>query len=213
MRKNLLPGLNLNPSSWGRLLLAAGLLLVFVQGLWQLHEVQNFFSPGKYHAAKLNLFKTEYLKIDQGLTALQDQLTVLTLMQKARAHSDPAPSHQALRPRPDPSWQAAIHAAKKKRVYVARKLNHLGLILQSMQQDLEAQLSDPGPESAARKPRVEKTLEQIRESRALWQTYEDRLEDLSIKLNKILGLSSNQPAISIPRKHITSVPTRLIMTL
>jgi hypothetical protein len=211
MRKNLLPGLNLNRSSWGRLLLAAGLLLVFVQGLWQLHEVQNFFSPGAYQATKLNLFKTEYLKIDRGLTALQDQLTVLTLMQKARAHSDPDPSHRALaavpsplqaapaRCSPDPAWQAAIHAAKKKRVYVARKLNHLGLILQSMQQDLEAQLSDLGPESSAGKPRLEKTLEQIRESRALWQIYEDKLEDLSIKLNKILGLSSNQPAITIPR--------------
>jgi hypothetical protein len=211
MRKNLLPGLNLNPSSWGRLLLAAGLLLVFVQGLLQLYEVQNFFSPGTYQAAKLNLFKKEYLKIDRGLTALKDQLTVLTLMQKARAHSGPDPSNRALaavpsplqaapaRCSPDPAWQAAIHAAKKKRVYVARKLNHLGLILQSMQQDLEAQLSDLGPESSARKPRMEKTLVHIRESRALWQTYEDKLEDLSIKLNKIIGLSSNQQATTSPR--------------
>ena len=132
---------------------------------------------------------------------MKDQLTVLTLMQKARAHSNPGPSplHAAqARCSPDPAWQAAIHAAKKKRVYAARKLNHLGLILQSMQQDLEAQLSDPGPESSARKPRIEKTLEQIRESRALWQTYEDKLNDLSIKLNKILGCSGSQPAITIP---------------
>ena len=34
---------------------------------------------------------------------------------------------------------------------------------------------------------MEKTLQQIRESRALWQTYEDKLNDLSIKLNKIVG--------------------------
>ncbi len=65
-----------------------------------------------------------------------------------------------------------------------------------MQRDLEAQLSALGPESSARKPRMEKTLEQIRESRALWQTYEDKLDDLSIKLNKIVGLSGNQPAIT-----------------
>ena len=119
-------------------------------------------------------------------------------MQKARARPlEPTVPHPLGSPRT--SWQAAIHAAKKKRVYVARKLNHLGLILQSMQQDLEAQFSDLGPESSARKPRMEKTLQQIRESRALWQTYEDRLDDLSIKLNKILGLSSNQPAISTHR--------------
>ncbi len=132
---------------------------------------------------------------------MKDQLTVLTLMQKARAHANPGPSPlQAAQARrsPDPAWQAAIHAAKKKRVYAARKLNHLGLILHSMQQDLEAQLSDPGPESSARKPRIEKTLEQIRESRALWQTYEDKLNDLSIKLNKILASSGSQPAITIP---------------
>ena len=85
MRKNLLPGLSLNPSSWGRLLLAAGLLLVFVQGLLQLYEVQNFFSPGQYQAIKLNLISKEYPKIDQALTSLQDQLTTLTMMQKARA--------------------------------------------------------------------------------------------------------------------------------
>jgi hypothetical protein len=211
MRRNLLPGLNLNPANWGRWLLAAGLLLVFVQGLWQLYEVQNIFSPGQYQTAKLDLFNKEYLKIDQGLTSLRDQLAVLTAMQKARANSAPVPGSRLLSPAPPPllaaeahpysdsSWQAAVHAAKKKRVYAARKLNHLGLILQSMQRDLEAQLSNIGPEPSARKPRIEQTLRQIRESRALWQTYEDNLNDLSIKLNKIVECSSGQQAITVPR--------------
>jgi len=192
------------------LLLAAGLLLVFVQGLLQLYEVQNLLSPDKYQAARLDLFKKEYLKIDQGLTSLRDQLAVLTMMQKARANSNPVPASRPVSPVPSPllaadgscyldsSWQAAIHAAKKKRVYAARKLNHLGLILQSMQRDLEAQLSGLGSESSARKPWIEKTLQQIRESRALWQTYEDNLNDLSIKLNKILECSSSQQGITIP---------------
>jgi hypothetical protein len=209
MRKNLLPGLNLNPSSWGRFLLAAGLLLVFVLGLLHLYEVQNFFSPGEYQAAKLKLIKKEYHKIDKGLAALQDQLTTLTLMHKARAHSAPAPSSQPLsaasprhagdaRCSPDSAWEDAIHAAKKKWVYAARKLNHLGMILQFMQQDMAAQLSAIGPGSSARKPRIEKTLQQIRESRALSQIYEDHLYDLSIKLNKIIECSSEQQAITIP---------------
>ena len=211
MRKNLLPGLNLNPSSWGRLLLAAGLLLVFVQGLLQLYEVQNFFSPGKYQATKLNLISNEYLKIDQALTSLQNQLTSLTMMQKTRINPDPVPSTRPLsaipspppaadaRGCPDSSWQAAIHAAKKKRVYAARKLNHIRLILQSMQQNLEAKLSDIGSESSARKPEMEKTLQQIRESRVLRQTYDDKLNDLSIKLEKIIECSSNQQASTIPQ--------------
>ncbi len=213
MRKNLLPGLNLNPSRWGRLLLAAGLLLVFVQGLLQLYEVQNFFFPGKYQAAKLDLINREYLKIDRGLASLQNQLTTLTLMKKNRGNPAPAspsrPSRAVPSPplaadarcSPDSSWQAALHAAKKKRVYAARKLNHIGLILPSMQQDLEAQLSTIGPESPARKPRMEKTLQQIRESRALWQTYEGTLNDLSMKLEKIAGCNPNQQASTIPKNN------------
>ena len=206
MRKNLFPDLNLNPSSWGGLLLAAGLLLVFIQGLLQLYEVQNFFSPGKYQATKLNSFQNEYLKIDRALTSLQDQLAVLTTMQKARTHSVSRPFPRSLTPlaagarcSPDSSWLAAIHAAKKNRVYAARKLNHIGMILQSMQRDLEARLAGIGSESSARKPWIEKTLQQIRESRALWQTYEDNLNDLSMKLEKIAGCSRNQQASTIPK--------------
>jgi hypothetical protein len=209
MKKILFLGPRLNLSRWGPLLLAAGLLLVFVQGLLQLYEVQNFFSPDKYQAIKLNLIKKEYFKIDQGLTSLQDQLTILTMLQQARAKPDPVPSSRPLSASPSPlpaaearcspdlSWQAAIHAAKKKRVYVARKLNHLRLILQSMQRDLEAKLSDIGSESSARKPEMEKTLQQIRENRALWQTYDDNLNDLSIKLKKIAECSSNQQSSTI----------------
>jgi hypothetical protein len=210
MRRNLLPGLSLNPSSWGRLLLAAGLLLVFVQGLLQLHVVQNFFSPDKYQAIKLDLISKEYPKIDQALTSLRDQLITLTRLQKTRVQPDPVPSTRPLsaspgadaRGYPDSSWQAAIHAAKKKQVYAARKLNHLGHILQSMQRDLEAKLSDIGPESSARKPGMEKTLQQIRENRTLWQTYNDNLNDLSIKLKEIVECSSHQPANTIHMNKI-----------
>jgi hypothetical protein len=209
MRKNLLPGPRLNLSSWGPLLLAAGLLLVFFQGLLQLYAVQNFFFPGKYQASKLNLISKEYVKIGRGLTSLQDQLTILAMLQQARAKPDLVSSSRPLsgsasplpadssRCSPDASWQAAIHAAKKKRVYAARKLNHLRLILQSMQQHLEAKLSNPGSGSPARKPEMEKTLQQIRESRALWQTYDDNLHDLSLKLRKIAECSSNQQISTI----------------
>ncbi len=213
MRKNLLPGLGLNPFPWGKLLLTVGLLLVFVQGLLQLYVVQNFFFPDRYRAIKLNLINQEYVRIDRTLTSLQNQLTILTAVQQARGKPVPVPSSQPLavsptplpaldaRGYPDSSWQAAIRAAQKKRMYAVRKLSHIGLILQSMQQNLEVQLS--GIDSAsARKPEMEKTLQQIRESRALWQTYNDHLHDLSIKLNKIAGSKINQQASTIPRNKI-----------
>ncbi len=206
MRRNLLPGLNRSPSSWGRLLLAAGLLLVFVQGLLQLYEVQDFFSPGRYQATKLTVIGGEYLKIGQALTSLQTQLPRLAMLQKTRGRPDQVPAARVspclpLRPScsPDPAWQAALHAAKKKRVYAARKLNHLNKILQSMQQTLEAELSDLGPESSARKANLEKTLLRIQESRALWKIYNDSLQNLSVALNEIVGCNSSQPASPGPR--------------
>jgi hypothetical protein len=198
MRKNLLSVLNLNSSNWRRWLLAAGLLLVFVQGLLQLYEVQNFFSPGQYQAAKLNLIQKEYRKIDRGLTSLQDQLAILTPSSRPSAAAPPPLTAAEARCSPDPAWQAALHAAKKKWVYAARKLNHIGLILPAMQQGLVAQLADAGSESSAQKPRLEKTLQQIQESRALWQTYEDNLHDLSIKLNKIIECGGHPQPIIIP---------------
>lgn len=212
MRKNLFPGPRLNPSIWAKLLLAAGLLLVCIQGLLQLYEVQDFFFPDKYHEIKLNLIRKEYAKIGQGLTSLQDQLNILTRLQELRAQPDLVPSSRPLSdsssPLPaigarcysDASWQAAIHAAKKKQVFVARKLNYLRLILQSMHRDLEAKLLDIGPGSSVRKSGVEETLQQIREIQALWQTYNDNLHDSSIKLKKFTECSTNPQASTILRE-------------
>jgi hypothetical protein len=59
MKKIHLPSIHLNPSRWGKSLLAIGLLLVFVQGLSQLYEVQNFFFPGRYLELKLHLIEEE----------------------------------------------------------------------------------------------------------------------------------------------------------
>lgn len=206
MRKILFPGPRLNLSKWGPSLLAAGLLLVFVQGLLQLYAVQNFIFPGQYQANKLNLIRKEYGKIGKRLTSLQEQVTILMTLQPAPTQPDPVPFSRPssaspsplpaaeARCSPDSAWQAALQAAKKKRVYAARKLNHIALILQFMQKDQEARLANPGSGSSARKREMERTLQEIRESRALWQTYDDNLNDLSIKLEKIIECSSNQQA-------------------
>jgi hypothetical protein len=186
----------LKPSEWGKLLLAAGLLLVFVMGSMQLYEVQNFFFPGKYHAIKLNLINKEYFKIRQGLAALQAQVDHLSKLPKQPGQANLVPvgrsAVKGAAPLPDDnarfsaglSWPSLIHAAKKKRVYVARKLVYLDMILKSMHRSLETQLSDRG-RASTRKPEIERTLQQIREDRARWRIYHARLNDLSQRLEKL----------------------------
>jgi hypothetical protein len=189
-------GPRLKPPEWRKLLLAASLLFVFVMGSMQLYEVQNFFFPGKYHAIKLKLINKEYFKIRQGLTSLQAQVDHLARLQNQPGEPDlvavgrsPAPGAS---PHPDDkarltsgqSWPSLMHAAKKKRVYVARKLNYINVILKSMQRSLEAQWSESGRASAP-KPEIEKTLGQIRKDWADWRHYHDRLIDLSQKLGKL----------------------------
>lgn len=198
MKKSLSPGRRLKPSEWGKLVLAASLLLVFVMGALQLYEVQSFLFPGKYHAIKLNLIRKEYFKIHQGLVSLQSQVGYLSKLQKPGGQSNLVPVDRSLtkgaaaRPAtearftPELAWPSLIHAAKKKRVYVARKLNYINMILKSMQRSLKAQLSDDG-KASTRKLEIEKTLQQIRKDRTLWRIYHDKLDELSEKLGKLEG--------------------------
>jgi hypothetical protein len=190
------PGIRLNRSGWGKLLLAAGLLLVSAQGLLQLYDVQEFFFPGRYYAVKLNLINVECSKIDKGLISLQVQLDNLAQLQKQQAQrylilarpslADPSSLPSAVGPRnPESSWPVMIHAAKKKRVYVARKLRYIDAILRSMQPALESQLSENGSRPSARKVALEKTLQQIQKVRDLWLTYNDDFQNLSEKLEKL----------------------------
>jgi hypothetical protein len=196
MKKSLPLGIPPKPSGWGKLLLAAGLLVVFVLGLLQVYTVQNFFFPGKYQTIKLNLVRKECLKIDEGLaslrtqvdnlTRLRDQTAQLTLIHsnRALATSPPAPADGA-RSNPESSWQSMIHAAKKKRVYVARKLNYIEVTLKSMDGALNTPCSADGSPSSTRPAENSKTCQQILEIQALLRTYNDHLTDLSKKLEKL----------------------------
>jgi hypothetical protein len=78
-----------------------------------------------------------------------------------------------------------IHAAKKKRVYVARKLNYIEVILKSMDRVLKTPCSANGSASSPCTAENGKTCQQILEIRALLRPYNDRLTDLSKKLEKL----------------------------
>jgi hypothetical protein len=202
-------GPRLKPSEWRKLLLAASLLFVFVMGSMQLYEVQNFFFPGKYHAIKLNLINKEYFKIRQGLTSLQAHVAHLSRLQNQPGKPNLVPAGRSSAPGASPhpddnarltsgdSWPSLMHAAKKKRVYVARKLNYIDVVLKSMRRSLEAQLSESG-RASARKPEIEKTLGQIRNDRARWRIYDGRLNELTQTLAKLeeRGSSSSTKIVS-----------------
>jgi len=197
MEKSLPPGIPPEPSGWGKALLAAGLLLVLVLGFLQLYPVQNFFFPSKYQAIKLKLVRKECRKINKGLASLQTQVDILTRLRDQtdqptpthlnRALSDPASSAPAGGPRSamELSWQSGIHAAKKKRVYVARKLNYIEMIVKSMHQAVITSCSAEGFGSATCTVESGKIGQQILEIQTRWRIYNDRLIDLSKKLEKL----------------------------
>ena len=196
MKKSLAPNLPPKPFGWGKLLLAAGLLVVFVLGLLQVYAVQDFFFPGYYQAIKLNLVRKECLKIDKGLASLRTQVDDLARLRDQTAQLTLIPSHQGsatasaapadgARSNRESSWQSMIHAAKKKRVYVARKLNYIQVTLKSMDQALRTPGAADGSTSSTRTAENGKTYQQILKIQARLRTYNDHLADLSKKLETL----------------------------
>jgi hypothetical protein len=177
---------NDNPLRWGKVLLAAGLLLVAISGVLQLQEVQAVFFPGHYHAAELYLIRHECGMIDKGLIALRaDMVRLQDLCSASRSGVE-------VRPPVNPAWPATLHTAKKDRVYVARKLKYIEIMLQSMQQAIERQFSFPDAVPVDGKPGMEKTLVQIQEIRARCRIYESELQEVSQKLQQLAACREQQ---------------------
>jgi len=178
-------------------LLAAGLLLIFVLGFLQLYPVQNFFFPSNYQKIKLKLVRKECRKINKGLASLQTQVDNLTRLRDQADQPAPIPLNRDLAkpasPRPaagarsplELSWQSGMLAAKKKRVYVSRKLNYIEMILKSMDQAVKTSCSTDGFGSSTCTVESGKIGRQILEIQTRWRTYNDRLVDLSKKLAEL----------------------------
>lgn len=193
MKENHLPGAPHDPARWGKWLLAVGLLVVAVQGVFHLYAVQSFFFPGVYYATELNLINKESIKIEGNLKDLKILLDKLQSLCPVPAQGQAAPSGSVSSASVQgearglvPAWDYTLYWAKKKRVNVVRKLNYIDVVLKSMQRPLRAQLSDNSKASTQKqKPEMEKTLRQIRQERARWQIYDDRLNKLSQTLVKL----------------------------
>lgn len=197
MKKFHLPDITRNPSLWGRWLLAAGLLLVSVQGLLQLYEVRHYLFPCAYHELKLKLINEEYSRIETGLQSLKaeldklqvlrDQQERLELLPTSRSSSCLAspPSGDGAGLHVEATWQSQLHATKKAQVYVAQKMNYIRVMLESMDRSLQSKLAGNKSASSTTKPEVEKILQQVQKDRTLLQRYHDDLNNLSEQLIKL----------------------------
>jgi hypothetical protein len=197
MKKFHQPDITRNPSQWGRLLLAAGLLLVCAQGLWQFYELRSYLFPFSYHELKLKLIKEEYGRIETGLQSLKAEIDKLQVLRDQQAHLALLPSSQSSScPSPPLSgdnaglevkstWQSQIHTAKKNRVYVTQKMNYIRVMLESMDRSLQSKSADNGSAASTINPEMEKILQRVQEDRALWRQYHNDLNNLSGQLNKL----------------------------
>jgi hypothetical protein len=187
---------------WGKILLPTGLLLVAIAGILQLYEVQAVLFPGNYYANELNLIRKECNFIDKGFISLRTEvakLNALCIGAATRVTRGPTsslassslPQPNRVRTTSESAWAATLHAAKKKRVYVARKLKYIDAMLQSMQLAIEQQETSHNVALSQRRPDLEKTRRQIQEIRIRCQTYSSELDRLSENLNQLEGCSNS----------------------
>ncbi len=191
--------LDISHVRWGKLLLPAGLLLVAVSGILQLYEVQAVLFPANYHATQINLIKKECIFIDEGFASLRIEVARLdalcaTAKRLSPGSATPSSAGSAAPQPPDDSritsesaWQATLHAAKKKRVYVARKLRYIDAMLQSMQRAIEQQEISRDVALVPRRPEFQRTLRRIQIIQTRSKIYSSELDKLSEKLNQLAG--------------------------
>jgi hypothetical protein len=183
---------NISNVGWGKLLLPIALVLAAIAGIFQSYEVQAIFFPENYHDTELKLIKKECGMIDKGFKSLQAEVDKLnTICISAKPSETGAPlsaSGGSFLPQFDKAWPATLHAAKKKRVYVVRKLRYLNAMLRSMEHSIQQQQISQDMASK-RGPNFEKTIVQIKEIQSWCETYNNKLEYLSEKLNQLEGCS------------------------
>jgi hypothetical protein len=200
MKKISLP--DISHLRWGKVLLPTGLLLVAIAGILQLYEVQAVLFPGNYHSNELNLIRKECNFIDKGLISLQTEVVKLNALclsatkRFPRGSTSPSsagssPPANRVRTTSESAWAATLHMAKKKRVYVARKLKYIDAMLQSMQLPIEQQKTSHNVALSQRKPKLEETQRQIQKIRIRCHIYSSECDRLTDKLNQLEGCSNS----------------------
>ncbi len=176
-------------NSWkaGKFLLTAGLLVVLVQGLWQLPDLQDYLFPGHQLAADLQSARRECRKIGDDLIALRDRVDYLKWFLAHRGPDQKVsvnrmlsfPFSEFIRSlSPNFFWKVNVYLAQKTRVKEERRLRYLDALLNN----IDLQLRQPScPKSTAILPKnaaALSALQQIQAFQHQWSVYNVKLNEL-----------------------------------
>jgi hypothetical protein len=169
----------------GGVLFSAGLLLVLLQGLWQLPDLQDYFFPDKYWELKIESANKEDWHVENGLLSLKLRVGYL---EWCRAHIDHPqnfsmewmvhfPISECIRfISPNFAWNINIYIANKTRVGVERKLKNLLALFNIIQLRKNQSLLLTTDNSWLNDDQFDRRFKQ----------YNIQLNDLKNKLNKII---------------------------
>jgi hypothetical protein len=179
--------MSLNSLKAGKFLLTAGLLVVLVQGLWQLPELQDYLYPGHQLAADLQSARMNCQKIEDDLITLGGRVDYLKWFLAHRGPDQKVsvnrmlsfPFSEFIRVlSPNFFWKANVYLAQKTRVKVERRLRYLEALLNN----IDLQLRQPScPNSTAILPKnavALSALQQIQAFQHQWSVYNVKLNDL-----------------------------------
>ena len=126
----------------GKFLLTAGLLVILAQGLWQLPDLQNYFSPDTHWESDLLSVHNESWKIMKKLTLLRSRVDYLKWLVAHRDTPQPVsmdwmvhfPFSECIRSfSPKFFWNLNIYLAYKDKVQLQRKLKYIDALVKYIQ--------------------------------------------------------------------------------
>jgi hypothetical protein len=188
--------MSLNSFIIKKYLLAAGLLLVLGQGLWQLPELQDRSSPAHNLEFILSRASKELPLIKEDLIMLNERVDFLQWFQ---VHDGPdqkvSPNRLLFFPflesirslAPKYFWDINLYLAHKTRVRVERRLGQLAPWLKSLDGNSGVCSSYASPEILGKPFALSISMKQIKQFQDQWIDYNAKLIDLT----KLLNLLSN----------------------
>jgi hypothetical protein len=179
--------MSLNSVTVKKLLLAAGLLIVLGQGLWQFPELQDYLFPVENLELIFWRASKECLLTKNDLRTLNVRVDYLKWFQ---AHNGPDqkisadrlrafPFSECIRPlAPRYFWHTNIRLAHKNRLKVERKLRYLESLLKNIDENSPVHPSQAGPAIPAKSAAVSSSMKQIKQ-------FQDQLIDYNAKLMEL----------------------------
>jgi hypothetical protein len=172
----------------GRFLLTAGLLIVLVQGLWQLPDLQDYFAPDNYWELKVKSIGRESWNIENDLTSLKLRVDYLEWF---LSHKDSPQSvsmkwmvhfllSESIRINsPKFFWSLNIYLAYQTKVKIQRKLKNLDALFNNIPFTKKQQFSHDHNNILLNGNDFEKKI----------TSYSDELDTLKDKLDKLSKVS------------------------